>query len=416
MGFFDRFKNKTVTVSKYKMITDEGNGFYSWNGKIYQSDIVRAAIRPKARAIGKAVGKHIRQTMKDGKPETKVNPDAYMRFLLEEPNPYMTGQMLQEKLAVQLELNNNAFAYIERDINGYPMAIYPITAYSTEALQDSQGETYLRFVVKNGKTVTLRYSDIIHLRKDFNRNEIFGESVAEALTPLMEIVSTSDQGIVKAIKNSNIIRWLLKFNQTLRPEDIKKNAKEFTDSFLNTETSETVGVAAVDSKADAIQIEPKDYVPNASQMDRTVKRIYSFFNTNEKIVQGSYTENEWISYYEAVVEPDVVQLSGEYTRKLFTRKERGFGNRIYFEASNLNYASTNTKLAFVSMVDRGAMVPNQWRELFNWAPIEGGDEPIRRLDTAVVNQIDKLIHGINNENYKEISSVVLALLNSKERK
>lgn len=386
MGLFDRFKNRTVTVSKYKMITDEGSGFYSWNGNIYQSDIVRAAIRPKARAIGKAVGKHIRQTIKDGKAETKVNPDAYMRFLLEEPNPYMTGQMLQEKLAVQLELNNNAFAYIERDINGYPMAIYPITSYTTEALQDSQGETYLRFAIKNGRTVTFRYTDIIHLRKDFNRNEIFGESVAEALTPLMEIVSTSDQGIVKAIKNSNIIRWLLKFNQTLRPEDIKKNAKEFTDSFLNTETSETVGVAAVDSKADAIQIEPKDYVPNASQMDRTVKRIYSFFNTNEKIVQGSYTENEWISYYESCVEPDIIQLSGEYTRKLFSRKERGFGNKIVFESANLTFASMQTKLSLVQFVDRGIMNPNEVRAVLNMAPREGGDTYVLRKDTGQIGK------------------------------
>ena len=118
MGLFDFLKreNRTVTVSKYKMITDEGEGFYAWNGNLYQSDIVRAAIRPKARAIGKTVGKHIRETIKpDGSKDVKINPEPYIRFLLEEPNPYMTGQVLQEKLAIKLELNNNAFAYIYRD-------------------------------------------------------------------------------------------------------------------------------------------------------------------------------------------------------------------------------------------------------------------------------------------------------------
>ncbi len=382
MGIFDRFKNRTVTVSKYKLITDEGDGFYAWNGNLYQSDIVRAAIRPKARAIGKTVGKHIRETIRaDGSKEIKINPEPYLRFLLEEPNPYMTGQMLQEKLATQLELNNNAFAYINRDENGYPMEIYPITATNVDAIQNDAGELFLKFILqKNGKTVIFRYTDIIHLRKDFNNNEIFGDSPAKALIPLMEIVNTTDQGIVKAIKNSNVIKWLLKFNQSLRPEDIKKQTKDFVDSYLNVE-SETVGAAATDAKVEATQVEPKDYVPNAAQMDKTTKRIYSFFNTNEKIVQGTYNEDEWISYYEASIEPDVIQLSGEYTRKLFTRRERGFGNRIYFESSNLSYASAQTKLAFVSMVDRGAMTPNQWRELFNWSPIEGGDEPIRRLDT-----------------------------------
>ncbi|MBA4837691.1 phage portal protein, partial [Thermoactinomyces intermedius] len=133
------------------MITENGHGFYAWNGRLYQSDIVRAAIRPKVRAIGKAVAKHVRQDPKG----TKVNPDAYMRFLLEEPNSYMSGQQLQEKLATQLELNNNAFAYIDRDENGMPIAIYPITSTSVSALLDDQNRLYLRFTLRNGKTATL---------------------------------------------------------------------------------------------------------------------------------------------------------------------------------------------------------------------------------------------------------------------
>lgn len=387
MGWFDRFKNnRSVSVSKYQLITDQGSGYYAWNGKLYQSDIVRSAIRPKAQAIGKIVGKHIRESIKaDGTKDIKVNPDAYMRFLLEEPNPYMTGQMLQEKLAVQLELNNNAFAYINRDENDYPMEIYPITSTFCEALQNSQGELFLKFVLQNGKTVTFRYKDIIHLRKDFNDNEIFGDSPAAALTPLMEIVNTTDQGIVKAIKNSNVIKWLLKFNQSLRPEDIKKQTKDFVDSYLNIE-SETVGAAATDAKAEAKQVDPKDYVPNASQMDKTTQRIYSFFNTNDKIVQGKYDEDEWISYYEASVEPVVIQLSGEYTRKLFSRRERGHGNKIIFESSNLTFASMQTKLNLVQYVDRGILNPNEVREILNMAPREGGDEYIRRLDTRPADE------------------------------
>lgn len=385
MGIINRFKNfmgRTITVSKYKMITDEGSGFYSWNGNLYQSDIVRAAIRPKARAIGKAVGKHIR----NGPDGMKINPEPYMKFLLEEPNPYMTGQMLQEKLITQLELNNNAFAYINRDENGYPMEIYPIVAGYVAAKQNKHGELFLEFTLKkNGKTVIFRYSDIIHLRKDFNDSEIFGDSPAKALTPLMEIVNTTDQGIVKAIKNSNIIKWLLKFNQSLRPEDLKKQTKQFIDDYMNIE-SDTVGAAATDAKADAIQVEPKDYVPNAVQMDKTTQRVLSFFNTNSKIIQGSYDEDEWISYYESSVEPDIMQLSGEYTRKLFSRRERGFGNRIIFESSNLNFASMQTKLNLVQYVDRGIMNPNEVRAILNMAPREGGDEYIRRLDTRPADE------------------------------
>lgn len=380
MRLFGRLFNKNPTVTRFEMVTDKGNGFFAWNGKLYHSDIVRSCVRPKARAVGKLVAKHIRDDTSDG---LKINPEPYIRFLLEDPNPYMSGQMLQEKLATQLELNNNAFAYIHRDDNGYPVEIYPILALNAEAIYDRYGLLYLKFVMRNGKMVTFPYSDIIHLRQDYNDNDIFGESPANALASLMDIVNTTDQGIVRAIKNSNVVRWLLKYNQSLRPEDIKKNTDEFVKNYLSTEST-TVGAAATDAKADAIQVNPHDYVPNAIQMDKTTQRIYSFFNINEKIIQSKYDENEWNAYFESVIEPLSMQLSNEYTRKLFSRRERGFGNRIIFEASSLQYASMSTKLNLLQMVDRGAMTPNEWRHVMNLGPIEGGDKVIRRLDTAVV--------------------------------
>lgn len=378
MGMLNKFFNKNPSLTRYEMIIDKGNGFYTWNGNLYQSDIVRSCIRPKAKAIGKLVPKHIRNSTEG----FSINPEPYIRFLLEDPNPYMSGQVLFEKITTQLELNNNAFIYIHRDESGYPMELYPIIANGMEALYDKEGYLYIRFNMRNGKMVTYPYEDIIHIRKDFNENDIFGDSPTKALTSLMEIVNTTDQGIVKAVKNGGIIRWLLKFNQTLRPEDMEEQTKKFTNTFLNIENSG--GAAATDAKFDAKQVEPKDYVPNATQTEKTVQRIYSFFNTNEKIVQSKYTEDEWISYFEAEIEPLAMQLSNEFTRKLFTRRERGFGNKIVFEASNLQYASISTKLNLVQMVDRGALTPNEWREALNLHPIEGGDEPIRRLDTAVV--------------------------------
>lgn len=380
MGLFDRFKN-VAQVARYKMIVDRGNGFYSWNGKLYESDIVRACIRPRVKAIGKLTPKHIRND-KDG---IKINPEPYIRFLLEDPNPYMSGQMLQEKVATQLALNNNAFILIIKDSNGYPIELYPIPCMTVEALYNQIGDLFLKFYFQNGKVATFPYTEIIHLRDDYNDNDIFGEPPGKALTSLMNIVSTTDQGIIKAIKNSNIVKWLLKYNQTLRPEDIKKNTEEFVNNYLSLESS-TVGAAATDAKADAIQVEPKDYVPNAAQTDRTTDRIYSFFNTNKKIVQSSYDENEWISYYESRIEPDAMQMSNEYTRKLFSRRERGFGNKIIFEASSLQYASMKTKLELVQFVDRGMMTPNEVRKIMNLAPIEGGDIAVRRLDTAPIKE------------------------------
>ena len=378
MGIFGKFKNVKV-VERYKMITETGNGLYTWNGKLYESDIVRACIRPRVKAMGKLVAKHIR----DSTTGFAVNPTPYIRFLLEEPNPYMTGQMLQEKVTAQLALNNNAFILIVRDNMGLPSELYPIPASSVEAIYDKNYNLFLKFYFYNGKQCTAPYEDIIHLRDDYNENDIFGSSPAKALTELMNVIGNIDRGTVNAIKNSGVIRWLLKYHTPQRPEDLKANVKEFVDNYLSTQ-SETLGVAGTDAKADAIRIEPKDFVPNAAQTDRVTERIYAFFNTNSKIVQSNYTEDEWNSYFEARIEPDARQLSEEYTRKLFSRRERGSGNKIIFEAVSLQYASMSTKMNLLQMVDRGAMTPNEWRAVMNLGPIKNGDKAIRRLDTAVV--------------------------------
>lgn len=383
MGKIKNFflKNRSVSVTKYEMVTDESNGFYGWNGNLYHSDIIRSAIRPKARAIGKTMAKHIRKGAKN----TLINPDVYMRFLLEEPNPLMTMQMLLEKTITQLELNNNAFIYIDRDANGVPRQLIPVITYGVEILKDTSNSLYYKFQLASGKTVTFKITDVIHLRKDFNSNDFFGEGNGQALTSTMEVINTTDQGIIKAIKNSNVIKWLLKFNQTLRPEDLKKQSKQFVEDFLSSE-SETVGAAATDAKMEATQVTPNDYVPNEKQMLLSKERIYSFFNTNEKIIQSKYSENEWISYYEAVIEPDIIQLSQEFTRKLFTRNERSYGNSILFESSNLAFASMQTKLNLVQFVDRGILNPNEVREILNYAPTAEGEAYIRRLDTRPTNE------------------------------
>lgn len=383
MGFWSRiFKGKQPEPQKtvVKLMTETGNGFYSWNGQLFKSDIIRSAIRPTVRAIGKLLPKHIRESAEG----LKVNPDPYIRFLLEEPNPIMGNQMFQEKLATQLFLNNNAFALIVRDDYGLPVQMYPIPAVTAEAIYKND-ELFLRFTLRNGKMFTFPYRDIIHLRQDFHENDIFGERPDESLFNLMEVVTTIDQGIIKAIRNSNVIKWILKFTQSLRPEDIRREVKRFTEEYLSIE-SETGGAAGIDAKADIQQVEPKSYVPDDKQMEKTVQRVYSFFNTNEKIVQSRFDEDEWNAFYESVIEPVAIQLGQEFTRKLFTRRERGFGNKIVFESFNLQYASMKTKLGLVAMVDRGALTPNEWRRIMNLAPIEGGDKPIRRLDTIPVSE------------------------------
>lgn len=407
------FKKDKTEKNVFKMVTMANNSYFAYDGKVYQSDLVRSCLRPYVKGIGKTVAKHIFETVKDGQRKIEVNPRPYIRFLLEEPNPFMTFQKLIEKTAVSLKLNGNAFILIARNGDGIPEGLYPIPAAGAETLWLPDGELGIRFYLNNGKMPVFRYSNLIHLRGDYGEHDIFGDSIVPALQPLMDEINTIDKGLMSAIRNSSIIRWILKITQGIKEQDLKQYAKDFVTNYMDIEQADSLGVAAIDSKAELTQVKPLDYVPNAAIIERVTNRVYKIFNTNESIVTSKQNEDEWNAYYESEIEPDVKQLQDEFTRKIFSRRERGNGNRIVFEASALSHASFSTKMQLVQMVDRGAMTPNEWRAAFNMAPLDGGDEAIRRLDTAVVNQIKNLtskITGKSPENDAEVIKTINKLI------
>ena len=90
-------------------------------------------------------------------------------------------------------------------------------------------------------------------------------------------------------------------------------------------------------------------------------------------------------------------MSDQLTLKIFTKHEIECGNEIIFEASSLEFASMKTKLDLKEMVDRGAMNTNEWRRTMNLGSTENGDQFIRRLDTAPID--NKLKEGENNEEW-----------------
>ena len=382
-SLFKKIFGKETQKQKYhkqwELISTSNSTFYPFDGEVFNNDIVRSAIRPKANAIGKCQAKHIFGEGAD----MKINPRPRIREILKRPNPYMSMQDFLMKMVYQREINHNAFAYIKRNPMGQVEEIYPIP-YSSVELLDVQSEVWCRFQFIMGKQMTVPYTDLIHLRKDFYSNDFYGEQGILALKQIMEVITATDQSVVNAVKNSAVIKWIMKFKNTLRPEDKEEQINNFVKNYLD--ISNEGGAAASDPRYDLEQVKDNSYVPNALQMKEYVQRLYSYFGVNDAIVQNKYTEDEWLAFYESEIEPIIIQLSENLTKTFFTETEIGFGNRIIFEASNLAFASMRTKLNLVQLVDRGIMTPNEHRRILNLAPVEGGDIPIRRLDTAPVDR------------------------------
>ncbi len=374
MGILQKLFGKTKIYQKIAAFRELG-GFKSifrpFGTEIYRSELVRACIRPLAEQTSKA--------------NPHSSDERIERMLTYAPNPFMNGKDFLAKCRNLLEVKNTLFIYIARDNLGHPSAFYPVPYQSLEALENGS-DLLIRFTFASPslREMIVPWADLAVLRKDYLNSDITGEDNA-ALLPMLDVFSTSQQGVANAVKATSNLRGILKNTKSMIDnDDVKKQRDRFVEDYLSLENSG--GIAALDPTMEFIPITMSPQVATFEQMREFRENIYRYFGVSEDIVQSKATEDVMEAFYQSRIEPFLVALSLELTRKVFTPRELAYGKAfIEYTADRLQFASSKTKLELVSLVDRGAMTPNEWRAVFNLPPVEGGDVPIRRLDTAQVD-------------------------------
>lgn len=386
MALLDRFfkrKPQAVAASATPVELLSGNAaFTQWGGNAYENDIYRAAVDAIARNAAKLKGCHIIQTGEVKKPATdKVN-----RLLQVQPNRYMNAYDMLYKVVTHYYLYNNGFLLVQRDgaeIQGF----YPLNPTQVDFLTDAAGNLYARFQFRNGSQFIADYRDVIHLRRNFNSNDLLGDDNA-ALYPALELADTQNQGIVNGIKAGANIRGVIHFCQIMAPEKLKAEKEAFIADYLS--ISNDGGVVATDQKMEYTPIESKPATIDAEQLKAVKTKIYDYLGVSESIVNSSYTENEWASFYESTIEPVALQLGLEFTRKLFTEREIAFGNTVIFESSRLQFSSNATKVSLIKeLMPYGLLTVNECREILNLGAIPDADGGNKRFQTLNVVDADK---------------------------
>lgn len=374
MGFFQNLfksimkdRQQTQTYSQFQELGTFKSYFGSFGNDIYASDDVRACIRALSENTSKA------------NPRCTVKNIEYLLSL--RPNKFMNGKDFLEKLRNILEVKNTAFAFIDRDDKGNVVAIYPVPYQTFEAVEyKTRLFIQFQFAGTAAQQLVIPWEDLVVLRKDYLNSDIAGENNLPLLGTL-DVIGTMDKGLQNAVKSTANLRGILKSTKAmLSPEALKAQKDAFVKDYMN--VSNEGGIASLDGTQEFKEINLKPTTATAEEMSDFRERVYRYFGVNEKIIKANYTESEYDAFYESRIEPFLVALSLELTYKIFTERERAFGNRIWYESNRLQFASAKTKISMVQLVDRGLMTPNEYRELFNMAPYEGGDEFVLRLDTA----------------------------------
>ena len=380
-------KPTQIDSNKYtnaQLINSYTNFITNYNAEIYNDLSVRSCVDTIARHVAKLKPVHIIQD--DNGRNTQKS--AINNLLANRPNIYMSTSDFLYKIASQLLFYGNAFVYIQKDekqnINGF----YPIDFTSCE-LKEYDNNLYLKFNFNNAKNIVIPYTDIIHIRRNYSTHDLLGQDAYKPLLETLTNLSKSRQSISNKVENGGKISGILKLSGMVSQSEWKTKAELFAEWFKSS-TSKSGGVATIDSTADFIPVSTKAESAEEAQLKYLQSEVYSYFGINEAIVNGSYNETEWQAFYESIIEGIKIQLSQEFTAKVFTEKEKEYGNIIDFNSNRLTYASTTNKVNMVKELGAlGLLTTNEARELFDLPPVEDGDKRLVSLNYINADKADE---------------------------
>ena len=380
---------------------------YICTGSLRDNEIVGAIANAVATNVAKLSPQVIRKTA-DG---TVIKNDKLARLLSLRPNAENSTYDLLYKMASDLIYTSNAFAILfYNDDFTEITSIQPVTVTSRRIFKDESGELFFKFTWEyDGQSYTVPYRFVIHIKARYNKKRFLGTPPDGELSHSTELLETTYAGIKNVVKNSAALRGYLQYNNFADDEVIKEKVKEFQKAYMSAENEG--GLAGLDNTMSFHEITQKPPVIPATQISFFRDNIYRYYGVNEKILNSTYTEAEWNAFYEAVIEPIAIQLSLEFTFKVFTEFERSFGNRIVFTTNRLQYATLQTRNAIAKdLFDRGIITINEYREFMYMPQIEDGDVRMVSLNYVKADEQSEYQIGSSANNKTDVVSYIKSKL------
>ena len=378
MGLFETLFGKRPKPvgtygGEYKMLSVYEPRFTRFDGSIYESELVRAAINARATHISKLKVEFI----------GAARP-ALQNKLKHGPNQFQTWGQFLYRLSTILDVHNTAFITPVFDEFGEPSGIYAPLPDKCSVVQWGS-VPYLRYEFSQGQKAAIELDYCGIMTKHQYRSDLFGES-NRALFPTMDLISIQDQGIKEGVKSAATFRFMAQADNFIKPDDLAKERARFTEKNL----ASGGGLLLFPNTYKNIQqINAKPFVVDADQMKAIRESIYEYFGINEDVLTNKAFGDSWAAFYEGAIEPFAIQFSDVMTKMLFTFREQSQGNMVMATANRLQYMSNNDKLNVTAqLLDRGMLTLNEARDIWNMAPVEDGD--IRIIRGEYYNAGDKV--------------------------
>lgn len=360
----DKAKESNEALSRaqtlFQTLTAYQPAFTSWGGAIYESEIVRAAVDARARHISKL------------KVEISGSANKALQTKLKQgPNQWQTWSQFLYRTSTILDVNNTAFIVPVFDERMVITGIYPILPMKC-SLIDYKGELWLRYQFSTGQVGAVEFRKCAVLTKHQYRDDFFG-STNYPLNETMSLIHIQNQGIEEGVKNAATFRFMAQLANFAKPEDLAKERERFTKENLSTDSDSGGFLLFPNTYKDIRQIDVKPYAIDADQMAQIRENVYNYFGVCEDVLQNKAKAEDLEGFFDGAIEPFAIQFSEAVTKMLFSERERAQGSRLIANANRLQYMSVSQKVQMAKELgDRGAILIDEIRELFNYAPLPDG--------------------------------------------
>lgn len=370
MGLFDKiFRPAEAEKSEdalrearsfFETLTAYAPVFTNWSGAIYESEIVRSAIDARARHISKL------------KVETIGTANSSLQSKLAQgPNQWQTWSQFLYRVSTILDVNNTAFIVPVFDERMIITGVFPVLPSSC-SLIEYEDEVWLRYQFSNGKYAAVEARKCAILTKHQYRSDFFGDSNFP-LRETMQLIHIQNQGIEEGVKNAATFRFMATLNNFSSAKDLAEERKRFTDTNLSTESESGGFLLFPNTYKDIKQIDVRPYAIDADQMQQIRENVFNYFGVSEAVLQNSAKNEDLEAFFDGAIEPFAIQFSEALTKMLFTERERAQGSYLIANANRLQYMSTSQKVQMAKELgDRGAILIDEIRELFNYSPLPNG--------------------------------------------
>lgn len=407
MGFLDLFKKNTKVNTVYADMLNGYTPIFSQFGQnIYASDVVQQSIMCIVSELKKLIPTHV-----ISKDVDVTSVSGNIQNILNNPNDIMTTSEFVEKVAWSLFLNYNSFIipvydkYIDKNGNEQRTykSLYPIQPINVEFKKDEIDNLYIKFTFSNNYETTLKYDDVIHIKYKYSVNDYMGgnedgQADNDALLQTLQINSDLLKGVSSAMKSSFAINGVVKYNTMLDDGKTESALKELEAKLKASES----GFLPLDLKAEFIPIKHEIQLVDDATLKFIDEKILRHFGVPLCILTGVYTKEQYEAFYQKTLEPIIKSLSEAFTKTIFTKRQRRFGNKIIFYPKDLIFLNTSQTLEMIRLLgDSGALYENEKRVAFGLRPLEELNgvrmQSLNYVNVNIANTYQLNKDGENNE-------------------